>query len=104
MAKALALVADYEYQSDKDPDEVKTTWILRSLTSFEFMQCCGNGVVDDAMFVRTGLVGWRDFVDAAGEEIEFSVENMGRIPPLIVQDLSFKIQNISVLSEDDRKN
>lgn len=104
MAKAIDLVADVEFQSPRDDDDVKTTWILRSLTSFEFMRCTTRPDEMYERFVELGLIGWKDFNDCHGNPIEFSVENMDRIPPIVLQDISFEIQKLSVLTEDERKN
>lgn len=104
MAKAIDIVGEVEYISPKDTDEEKTTWILRSLTGFEFMECTTDYDTMYTKFVKRGLIGWKNFKDSKGEEIPFSVENMGRIMPIILQDISFKIQDISVLSEEETKN
>jgi len=104
MAKAIELLIGKEHQSDVDTDELKTTWILRTLTGIEFMRCTAHGFVDHEMIIELGLTGWKDFPDAEGNEIEFSSKNIGRIPPLILQDISFEIQTMSQLGEEERKN
>ena len=105
MAKALHLVTDREYISKADDDENKTTFILRSLTGLEFIDCTSGGFVDIKMILRLGLTGWRDFPDeVTGEEIEFSVENFKYVPPLLIQDISFEIQAMSQLGAEERKN
>lgn len=104
MAKAVELIVDQNYVSDFDKDETKTTWTLRALTCFEYMDATKEGFVNHGAIVGYGLTGWKDFPDENGDQIEFSVENMKYIPPLIAQDLSLAIQNIAALSEDERKN
>ena len=105
MAKALHLVTDKEFQSEKDEDDKKTTWLLRTLTGLEFLRCTSSGYVDHEMIIALGLVGWRDFPDEeSGKEIEFSVVNIGLISPLLLQDISFEIQTMSQLGAEERKN
>ena len=104
MAKAIELVVGKDFVSKNDTDDEKTTWILRTLTGIEFMRCTAHGFVDHEMIIELGLTGWKDFPDAEGNEIEFSTENTGRIPPLILQDISFEIQTMSQLGESERKN
>jgi len=104
MAKAVDLVIDKEYISENDTDEKKTTWIIRTLTGLEFMKCTAGGYVDHEMIIDLGLTGWKDFPDNEGVEIEYSIENIGRIPPLLLQDISFEIQMLSSLGESERKN
>jgi len=104
MAKAIELLIGKEYQADADTDELKTTWILRTLTGIEFMRCTAHGYVDHEMIIGLGLTGWQDFPDSEGKEINYSVENIGRIPPLILQEISFEIQTMSQLGESERKN
>lgn len=104
MAKAIELVVDKEFVSKHDNDEIKTTWIIRTLTGIEFMRCTASGYVDYEMTIMLGLVGWKDFNNEDGSPIEFSKENIGRIPPLILQDISFQIQSLSSMGDDERKN
>lgn len=104
MAKAIDILIDQEFVSEQDDDEVKTTWLLRSLTALEFLRCTSRGYVDHDMILEYGITGWRDFKDGNGEDIPFSKVAINRIPPMILQDISFKIQEISTLSEGERKN
>lgn len=104
MAKAIELVVGKEFKSDSDKDDLQTTWVLRTLTGVEFMRCTSGGFVDHEMIINLGLTGWKDFPDSDGKEIEFSIENIGRIPPLILQDISFEIQTMSSLGGEERKN
>ena len=104
MAKAIELVVGKEFKSDSDKDDLQTTWILRTLTGVEFMRCTSNGYVNHEMIINLGLTGWKDFPGVDCKEIEFSIENIGRIPPLILQDISFEIQTMSSLGGEERKN
>jgi hypothetical protein len=104
MAKAINLVNDARFESDADTDEKKTTWILRTLTGVEFIRATANGYVDHEMILNAGIVGWENFVNEDGTDIEFSIKNVGRIPPTILQDISFEIQAMSGLAEKERKN
>ena len=104
MAKAIELVVGKEFIAEHDTDDEKTTWSLRTLTGIEFMRCTAHGFVDHEMIISLGLIGWKDFPDEAGNEIEYSSANIGRIPPLILQDISFEIQTMSQLGEKERKN
>ena len=95
MAKAVNLVTDVPYQCEADTDEVKTTWMLRSLTGGEMMDITKQGFVDHNLILELGIVGWKDFYDHTGEkEIEFSKANIQLIPGLLFQELSFKIQEL----------
>jgi len=104
MAKALNVLIDQEYKSDKDDDELQTTWMLRSLSGLEFLECTSRGFVDHDLILSKGLTGWNDFLDLDGNQIKFSASYIGRVPPIILQDLSFEIQKISTLTENERKN
>ena len=104
MAKAIDMIVDSEFVSEYDDDEVKTTWILRTLSGIEFLKCTSKGYVDHEMIIDLGLTGWRDFKDSNGHDIQFSQQDIIRIPPMILQDISFAIQNLATLGEDERKN
>jgi hypothetical protein len=104
MAKAIDLLVDQEFQSEYDSDDVKTTFMLKSLSGMEYLECTSKGFVDYEKIIKIGLTGWKNFPDNEGVEIPFDVENMSRIPPMILQDISFQILNISSNSEDERKN
>ena len=105
MAKALNTVINQEFISEHDDEEeVKTTWILRSLTGLEFLECCSAGFVDHEKIINYGLVGWKDFMGADGNPIEFHRADIQRIPATYLQDISFKIQTISTVSEEETKN
>lgn len=104
MAKAIEIVTGVEFQSPLDDDEVKTTWILKSLSNSDFLDCVKLGEVDHVGFVHKGLTGWKNFVTESGEEIEFCEDMISQIPPTILLDVSLKIQAISSLNENERKN
>jgi len=104
MAKAIDILLDQEFQAEQDNDEVKTTWILRTLSGLEFLSCTTGGYVDHDRFITLGLTGWKDFFSSDGEQIEFSKKDIARIPAPILQEISYKVQEISSLSEDERKN
>lgn len=104
MAKALKVFSEYEYVSPLDEDETPTTWILRSLDAIEFQSTVESGDIKWEQYALLGITGWRNFPDSDGNEIEYSKENIGRIPPAILQDLEIKIQALSVMTEDEQKN
>jgi len=104
MARAVEMVVGKEFVSEYDTDKKKTTWLLRTLTGGEYMRCTRQGYVDDALIVEFGLTGWNDWIDDDNKPIEFSVAQIARIPPLIFQDISFAIQSLSTVSDEERKN
>lgn len=104
MAKAIDILIDQDFISDLDTDEKKTTWVIRTLSGLEFLSCVNTTGVDHQKVIELGLTGWRDFNNADGSAIEFSKPNIGRIPAEILQDISFKIQNSSSVSEEEAKN
>lgn len=104
MAKAIDILIDQEFISDLDTDENKTTWMIRSLSGLEFLSCVNANGVDHQRVLELGLTGWKDFPDVDGSEIEFSKPNIGKIPAVFLQDISFKIQEISSMSEAEAKN
>lgn len=104
MAKAIDIITDQVYISEIDEDEIKTEWLIRSMTAHEFMKCTSKGFVDHKMITEIGITGWTNFHDGKGNQIEFSVANIARIHPMMLQELSYKIQSISTLSGEERKN
>lgn len=104
MAKAIEILIGKEIVSEYDTDEVKTTWIIRSLSGFEFIEATKHGYVDHEYILTHGITGWKDFKDASGNPLEFSIENIARIPPVILQELSFAIQEMASIGESERKN
>ena len=105
MAKALSVINDYEFVSDLDKDEeIKTKWILRSLTGREFLRCVQNGIVDHELIINYGLIGWKDFPDEDGKDIEFNLANIDRIPSEYLAEISFKLQEMAQLQDDEIKN
>lgn len=104
MATARQLIADQEFVSKEDHDEVKTTWVIRSMSAFEWVTATNSGKVDWNYMVSTCLTGWTNFRDESGSNIEFSANSMGMIPPLIFQDIATEIMRISSMTEDERKN
>lgn len=104
MTTALAMLTDYDYQAEHDESDKKTTWILRSLSGLEMIECTHRGYVDHAEVLHRGLIGWKDFVDSTGKDIPFSEDKISLINALILTDISYEIQNISALTEDERKN
>jgi len=104
MTKAIEMLTGVKFTSDFDTDKKKTIWLLKSINSLEFIDCNGNGYVDHVLFVHKGLTGWENFRDHKNKQIEFSVENISRIDPNILLDISLKVQDISTLSEKERKN
>ena len=104
MAKALNILIDQPFTSDHDDDETKTTWFYRTLTALEWLEVTQTGAVNYQLILEKGLTGWKDFIDGEGNQIPFALEEINRIPPFILQDIAFKIQEDSMLSEDERKN
>jgi hypothetical protein len=54
--------------------------------------------------LQYGLVAWENFKDFDGNEIEHSVRNFERIPPMTINAIVNEIMNISQLSGEERKN
>ena len=104
MAKAINMIVGQDFISDNDEDEVKTIWKVRTLNGFEFLECTSQGFFDHALCIHKGLTGWENFKDIAGNDIEFSDDNISLIPALILQEISLEIQIMSSLTEDERKN
>ena len=104
MAKAIDILIDQDFVSDLDTDESKTTWVLRTLSGLEFLSCITAAGVDHQKVIELGLTGWRDFNNADNSAIEFSKPNIGRISAEILQDISYEIQAMSSVSEEEAKN
>ena len=51
-----------------------------------------------------GCTGWRNVTDADGKELKFSVANLGKIPVKVAMEIGAQVVNVSVLTEDERKN
>ena len=104
MVKAVELIIGKEFISEYDDDEVKTKFLINTLKGKEFLRATMRGFVDIDYILDTGLVGWKDFYNEDGTPVEFSQENIDKVPPLILQDIAFAIQSLSTLEEDERKN
>lgn len=104
MAKALKVITGERFKSSQDTDKVKTVWLIRGLTSLEMLRATSKGYVDHDMILMLGITGWEKFKDGKGKDIPYDVNNIERIPPDILQDISFKIQELSNMTEDERKN
>jgi len=104
MARAIEMLTGVEFKSDYDTDKKKTTWILKSLSSVEFLECTCGGSIDHAEFVHKGLTGWKNYKDSKGKIVEFSEDAIPTIPPNILLDISLEVQGISTLTEKERKN
>jgi len=50
------------------------------------------------------LVGWRNVKNKKGEEVEFCVDNILKLPPRIQTELNEEINRISMPKDDDIKN
>jgi len=53
--------------------------------------------------LRKGLVGWRNFPDASGNDLPFSYENVDRLPAELVDVITNRIFASSYLTEDEKK-
>ncbi len=104
MSQPIELFTDQKFESKHDDDKLKTTWFLRSMTGFEFLKATSQGEIDHEYVINTCLTNWTDFFDIEGTQIPFSKENISRISPIILQDISFQIQSLSVVTEKERKN
>ena len=104
MAKAIDLILEKEFQCEADTDEIKTTWLLRSLTGSEWLKCTANGFVDIDLILEYGICGWRDFPDANGNEVPYSRINIGRIDPVYLQEIYIELQRMASMGEEERKN
>ncbi len=137
----ITLDATEEYESTYDPQkgqEGATKFVLGTLparvqamlrdkaTKFRPDPNENNNVVaeflpNEAAFetVRYGLRGWKNFLDAKGDEIEFKTVSRsvaGRqfqvvsemildlLPLEVIQELADKIRNLNKASEEERKN
>lgn len=130
MARALALTEfDFILESDLEaPEEERTTWRLRPLTFAEHAAIGrtelrqGKDETDTVVIhdnlgtagkaVQAGLVGWKNFKDAEGAQIEFTRDSKtGKIPdrlmdeikPFVVE-LSDEIFKRSTLTRTQAKN
>lgn len=59
------------------------------------------------VLIRHGLIGWKNFADAEGNEVLFVTnqeENMTRLPFEIIRDLAMAILMKSSLGAEDQKN
>jgi hypothetical protein len=54
--------------------------------------------------LKYGLVGWENFMDSHGKDVKYSPHNLGKVPPIILQELAGEIINRSELGETERKN
>jgi hypothetical protein len=113
MATAAPKLAPFDYTLESDADaQVKTVFKLRPLNSFEYIQAAdiagGRTRAESSQYVlKTALLGWSHFVDAAGAEIEFSKkhsENLERLTIAQVNELTTRILEVSALDETERKN
>lgn len=107
MATALPLItkAPFISKHDKDkPGSVQVIWMLQPLTGLQHMEITASGFTDYSGAIMMGLKGWKNFKDAAGAEVEFSFENIARIPALYLQDIAFEILKRSSLDEEKTKN
>jgi len=110
MVQAINVISEFEFvcDSDKDADGKNksdaTTWKLRALNGMEWMRCTSTGLVNHELVVNIGLVGWDNFIDVDGKEIEYCIANMSRIPPDVLVDLFIKINSASTMGDEERKN
>lgn len=56
-----------------------------------------------SLAIKHGLIGWRNFFDREGKEIEFSKENINRLPPLVFLSVATVIINSTVFGEEEKK-
>lgn len=108
MPTALPSIVKSPYVSklEKDkPKEEQTTWMLQPLNGLQHMQV-SSGVfgVDYSGALAVGLTGWENFKDENGVEIEFSNENISRVPALYLQDIALEILKRSEMKDEKVKN
>ena len=113
MATAAPKLAPFDYTLESDKDATpKTVFKLRPLNAFEYMQA---GEIMNARsraecfeyVLKTALLGWSKFTDAAGQEIEFSRkhgENLERLTIAQAGELGNRVLEASALDETERKN
>jgi len=110
MVQALEVISEFDFVCDVDKDDDgnnkadATIWKLRALTGMEWVRCSSTGRVNHELVVNIGLVGWSNFLDKDGKPIEYCLANMSRIPSGVLVDIFLKIDQVSTLGEEERKN
>jgi len=107
MPAALPSIVKSPYVSklEKDtPKEDQTTWMLQPLNGLQRMEISSMGFTDYTAALMLGLVGWENFKDENGVEMEFTTENMKRVPALYLQDIALELIKRSDLDEEKIKN
>jgi len=110
MVQAINVISEFDFVCDGDKDESgnlksdATTWKLRGLNGMEWVKCVVTGSVNHEMVINYGLVGWNNFLDEKGNEMEYCIANMSRIPPDILTDIFLQINSASTIGDEERKN
>jgi hypothetical protein len=112
MATAAPKLAPFDYSLESDADaQQKTVFKLRPLNGVEYIKASDihmQGRAECFHYVlNIALLGWSHFVDAQGNEIEFSrkpFENIERLTVNQVTELANKVLAVSNLDETERKN
>ncbi len=54
--------------------------------------------------LKHGLVNWRNLNDEADRPVKFSIANLHRVPPFVLNEIATEIISISQLSGEEIKN
>lgn len=104
MTKALKIVSQYDFTAPSDDSDDKTVWKLRGLNGLEWIECTQTGKTDVVKVITKGIAGWSNFKDDEGNEIPYSIGNMGRIPPDILIDIYLSVNQSTTIGDQERKN
>ncbi len=113
MATAAEKIAPFDYTLESDAEaQKKTVFNLRPLNGFEYITA-GEILVRHSKgegfeyVLKTALLGWSQFLDHDGKEIEFTrnqKENLNRLTHDQVRELGNKVLEASIIDETERKN
>ena len=94
--------------------KAKTAFLYLPMTELEKVNMAtvigpgeGQGQMPETFLARLvieHLCGWENFKDSAGTELEFSGENVQRIPWIVILDIGADILKTSGFGEVERKN
>lgn len=104
----------YTPECEKD-EENPTRFNLRPLDGLEYMEVIAEVTkLESGDFsissrgmqkaIRSGVVGWENFLGSNGKDIKFSPHNINKIPPLILQELASEVIERSELGAEAEKN
>ena len=99
------IAADWYTPESEREEESPTRFKIQPLNGLQHMEVLGD-LYKSGPFnaIRYGLVGWENFNDENGKPINFSLENVKRVPPVYLSEISTEIINRSELGEAATKN